>query len=81
MKGSAAVYVNSRNEIIATTDRESFALGNVLSLPDQPDERGHTNSGTFEYQSSTYVYGSSKTQGYREYEGLNWTAHVLRPIA
>ncbi len=81
VKGSAAVYVNGRNEITATTDRENFATGSVLSLPDQPNERGHTNSGTFEYKGSTYVYGSSRTQGYREYEGLNWTAHVLRPIA
>jgi len=27
-----------------------------------------------------YIIGSSRTQGYREYRGLEWTAHVVRPI-
>ena len=34
----------------------------------------------FSANDKKYIIGSSKTQGYREYEGLGWTAHVVRPI-
>lgn len=28
----------------------------------------------------SYLLGSSRTKGYREYGGLGWCAHVARPI-
>ena len=54
----------------------------TLDLPDQISElqAGDTVSGVFEYKDERYIFGSSRTKGYREYEGLGWFAHVLRPI-
>ena len=82
IEGGAAFYVNSKNIIIATTDDEIFKVGAHVELPDKNLnlEPGEAASGVFELNDKKYIIGSSKTQGYREYEGLGWSAHVVRPI-
>ncbi|WP_035239073.1 cache domain-containing protein [Desulfobacter vibrioformis] len=82
IEGSVAIYTNNQSEIIETTDAERFPVGMKLDLPDQIFDlkAGDTVSGLLEYQEKRYIFGSSKTKGYREYEGLGWFAHVLRPI-
>lgn len=82
IEGSAAIYTNSLFEIIETTDEERFPVGMKLDLPDQISDLkvGDTVSGVLEYQEKRFIFGSSRTKGYREYEGLGWFAHVLRPI-
>ena len=74
--------MNSKNIIIATTDDEIFKVGAQVELPDKNLnlEPGEAASGVFELNDKKYIIGSSKTQGYREYEGLGWSAHVVRPI-
>lgn len=80
--GSVAIYTDNRSEIIETTDTEGFPVGMKLDLPDQIFDlkAGNTVSGLLEYQEKRYIFGSSRAKGYREYEGLGWFAHVLRPI-
>ena len=80
--GSAAIYTNNQFEIIETTDGERFPVGMKFDLSDQISDlqAGETVSGVLEYQEKRYIFGSSRTKGYREYEGLGWFAHVLRPI-
>ncbi len=82
IEGSAAIYTNSQSEIIETTDGELFPVGMKLDLPNQIYDlkAGDTVSGVLEYRKKRYIFGSSRTKGYREYEGLGWFAHVLRPI-
>ena len=82
IEGGAAFYVNSKNIIIATTDDEIFKVGAHVELPNKNLnlEPGEAASGVFELNDKKYIIGSSKTQGYREYEGLGWSAHVVRPI-
>ena len=82
IEGSVAIYTNNQFEIIETTDGERFPVGMKLDLPDQISnlQAGDTVSGVLEYQEKRYIFGSSRTKGYREYEGLGWFAHVLRPI-
>lgn len=82
IKGSVAIYTDSQSEIIETTDSECFPVGLKLDLPDQifDLQAGSTVSGVLEYRDNRYIYGSSRTKGYREYAGLGWFAHVLRPI-
>ncbi len=82
IEGSAAVYTNNEFEVIETTDAERFPVGMKLNFPDQISElkAGETVSGVWEYKEKRYIFGSSRTKGYREYEGLGWFAHVLRPI-
>jgi hypothetical protein len=80
--GGAAFYVNDEHKVIATTDSENFKIGQVVNLPSENLnlEPGESASGTFVANEKKYIIGSSKTQGYREYKGLCWTAHVVRPI-
>jgi hypothetical protein len=81
--GSAAFYTNLSGEIIETTDANRFPVGKVLDLPKQIvlTKAGETISTLIQYDNEKYIAGSSKTKGYREYEGLGWTAHVLRPLS
>jgi hypothetical protein len=80
--GCAAFYTNSANEIIETTDEEQFPVGKSLTLPAAVGtlKAGQSTSGLFRYQDRRYILGSSRTKGYREYAGLSWTAHVVRPL-
>ena len=80
--GGAAFYVNEEQKVIATTDNENFAIGKIVELPIEnlKLETGESASGIFSANNKKYIIGSSKTQGYREYKGLGWTAHVVRPI-
>jgi len=80
--GGAAFYVNDERKVIATTDNENFAIGQTVDLPNEnlSLNAGESASGIFSANEKKYIIGSSKTQGYREYEGLGWTAHVVRPI-
>ena len=68
--------------MIATTDSENFKIGQVVKLPSENLnlDAGESASGIFTANEKKYIIGSSKTQGYREYQGLGWTAHVVRPI-
>jgi len=80
--GSAAFYTNARGEVIETTDEESFPVGTSLELPPAVLrlEKGETTSAVFRSRGRSYLLGSSRTKGYREYAGLGWCAHVVRPI-
>lgn len=80
--GCAAFYTNSSHEIIETTDEEQFPVGSTLALPAAHSalKAGQSASGLCLHQDRRYILGSSRTKGYREYAGLSWTAHVVRPI-
>jgi len=82
IEGSAAFYTNARGEVIETTDEELFPVGSRLDLPVAVQKlgRGETHSSVFRTATESYLLGSSRTKGYREYEGLAWCAHVVRPI-
>jgi hypothetical protein len=80
--GAAAFYTNRKGEIMETSDGELFPVGLKLELPAAVEGlgAGQTISGIFEFKQKKYIIGSSHTKGYREYEGLGWTAHIIRPI-
>ena len=80
--GGVAFYVNEEHRVIASTDSENFKIGQVVNLPSENLnlEVGESASGIFTANDKKYIIGSSRTQGYREYKGLGWTAHVVRPI-
>ncbi len=83
IEGSAAFYTNAQGVIIETTDQEHFPVNyRNQQLEDicHQLKAGASYSGFFRSEDSCYIIGSSKTKGYREYEGLGWTAHVLRPF-
>lgn len=80
--GSAAFYTNARGEVIETTCDDSFPVGTTLELPPTVQRlgKGETTSAVFRSGERSYLLGSSRTKGYREYSGLGWCAHVARPI-
>jgi len=82
VEGGAAFYMNGEREIIASTDSDHFAIGQEVNIPIEnlKLEDGESASGIFTDKGRKFIIGSSKTQGYREYTGLGWTAHVVRPI-
>jgi hypothetical protein len=82
IEGCAAFYTNSDHEIIESTDADQFPVGKVLVLTSAHAQlkAGQAASGLFIQQDRRYIMGSSRTKGYREYAGLGWTAHVVRPI-
>ena len=82
IEGCAAFYTNAAREIIETTDPENFPVGRQLTLPPGHGElkAGQSASGLWTVDGRRFVTGSSRTKGYREYAGLGWVAHVVRPI-
>jgi hypothetical protein len=82
ISGCVAFYTNSKDEIMETTDDEKFPVGMTVELPEEHKNLtdGQSASGLFEHGSRKYLLGSSRTQGYREYRGIYWSAHVVRPF-
>ncbi len=82
IEGCAACYTNSQGEIMETTDPDNWPVGLVLELPQKHRQlgKGESTSSLFILNDVEYIMGSSKTQGYREYAGLSWSAHVVRPM-
>lgn len=82
IRGSQVFFTNKNHEIIESTDDDVFKLGTKLKFPDahMKLEKGQVASGIFEWQGKRYLLGSAKTAGYRDYEGLGWSAHAIRPV-
>ena len=82
MAGSASFYTNSQHEIIETTDEERFPVGSTPAIPTEHQKIGKGESllGLCKCDGTRYLIGSAHTKGYREYEGLGWKAHILRPL-
>ncbi|TVR07595.1 MAG: hypothetical protein EA401_14725, partial [Planctomycetota bacterium] len=80
--GAAAFYTNKLGQIIETTDAQRFPVGLFPPLPSshQTLGKGERISGLLQHDGMRYLIGSSRTQGYREYEGLGWCAHIVRPV-
>lgn len=82
IEGAVAFYTNQNKGIIETTDPEKYPVGKKMDLPESVInlEAGESVSNFITYKETEYIMGSSRTKGYREYEGLGWVAHILRPV-
>jgi hypothetical protein len=82
IEGSVALYTNGSGMVVESTDKERFAIGSKLELPATHAalEKGQSASGFLSVKDKTYIIGSTRTMGYREYAGLGWRAHILRPF-
>ena len=82
INGCVAFYTNRDAEVIETTDANLVPLSVVPELPVDHRELkpGQSASGVIQLCGSTYIIGSSHSKGYREYDGLGWSAHILRPL-
>ena len=80
--GCIAFYANRNFEVIESSDASAIALGTVPDLPTEHREltAGQSASGVLRLGDLVYIIGSSRSKGYREYKGLGWSAHILRPL-
>lgn len=79
--GCAAFYTARDGRIIESTD-PAFAIGGHVELP--PEVLGLTTgggaTGVLVNGGTRYLVGSCRTKGYREYKGLGWMSHIVRPV-
>ena len=82
IQGCIAFYASRNNEVIETSDAQTIPLGSSPELPIEHRELapGESASGVFRLGDNVYIMGSSRSKGYREYQGLGWSAHILRPL-
>jgi len=82
IQGCIAFYANRDFEVIETSDPAAVPLGSIPDLPAEHRElaSGQSASGVLRFGNSVYIMGSSRSKGYREYVGLGWSAHILRPL-
>ncbi len=82
IQGCIAFYANHDDEVIETSDAQIVPLGTVPELPAGHRELtpGQSASGVLRLGDNVYILGSSRSKGYREYQGLGWSAHILRPL-
>lgn len=82
IEGSVAFYTNNQHEVIETTDPKIAPIGMKVGFDKstQALKAGESSSGIFVLNGTKYLLGSSRTKGYREYAGLGWMAHTLRPL-
>lgn len=80
--GCVAFYANQHHEVIESTDKDKIPLGSIPDLPEVHRDlaAGESASGLLRLGDQVYIIGSSRSKGYREYEGLGWYAHLLRPL-
>lgn len=79
--GCAAFYTAADGRIIESSD-PAFAVGSHAELPaavaDLP--AGGAATGVLAHGGRRYLIGGCRTKGYREYRGLGWSAHIVRPV-
>jgi hypothetical protein len=82
IQGCIAFYASRNFEVIETSDAQIVPLGSTPELPPEHRElaAGQSASGVFRLGDHVYIMGSSRSKGYREYQGLGWSAHILRPL-
>lgn len=82
VEGAISFYTNSQNIVIETSEPKLISIGMKMPFDKkiQALKAGETTSGIFTFGNSQYIIGSSRTKGYREYVGLSWMAHVMRPL-
>jgi len=82
IQGCIAFYASRDFEVIETSDGQIVPLGSTPDLPPEHRElaAGQSASGVFRLGEHVYIMGSSRSKGYREYQGLGWSAHILRPL-
>lgn len=82
VQGCIAFYASRDFEVIESSDSQVIPIGSSPELPPEHRElsAGESASGVFRLGDHVYIMGSSRSKGYREYLGLGWSAHILRPL-
>ncbi len=82
VQGCIAFYASRDGEVIESSDSQIIPIGSTPDLPTEHRELalGQSASGVFRLGEQVYIMGSSRSKGYREYAGLGWSAHILRPL-
>jgi hypothetical protein len=79
--GCVAFYTARDGRIIESSDA-AFATGTTTELPAAVIAlaAGGSATGVLTHGGRRYLIGSCRTKGYREYQGLGWMSHIVRPV-
>jgi hypothetical protein len=79
--GCAAFYTSRDGRVIESSD-PGFAVGSQPELPGATATLapGASTTGVMTHGGRRYLVGSCRTKGYREYRGLGWMSHIVRPV-
>lgn len=82
ISGCLAVFTSEHGRIIQSTEPMLAAAGDHLPIPEALSRlaTGQTGTAMLQLNGRSFLIGSGKSRGYREYAGLGWMAHVLRPL-
>lgn len=80
--GCLAVFTDRGGRVTHSTDFNLAKPGDQLPIPNSLAglQRGQTGTGLVHLAQQEFLIGSARSRGYREYAGLQWMAHVLRPL-
>jgi len=82
MPGSAAFFLNREQLVLESTNPGIVKVNEVFALPDEHYQvaENKTVSGTFLHKDATYIIASAKCEPSKNLDGMDWSAHVIRPL-
>ena len=80
--GAVAFIANRDQVVMESTNANLCKPRSIVPLPDEHYQlgRGKMIAGDFEYNGVSYIVASAKGDGFVGFDGLEWSAHVLRPL-
>jgi len=82
LPGSVAFFANREQVVLESTNPNHVKIGEYFPLPDEHYQLSSdkTVSGTFTYKDASYIIASAKCEYSKNLDGMDWSAHVIRPL-
>ena len=82
LPGSVAFFANREQVVLESTNPSSVKVKEYFPLPDEHYQLSgaKTVSGTFTYKDTAYIIASAKCEHAKNLDGMDWSAHVIRPL-
>lgn len=80
--GAVAFFTNRDQLVLESTNRSVIKTQEFTALSDEHFQlsAGETHSSSMEFNGSTYIAATAKCDGRKLFDGLGWSAHILRPL-
>jgi len=82
VQGAVAFFTNRDQIVLESTNSSTVKIQEFIPLADEHFQlsAGQTYSGTFVLNGTTYIAATAKCDGRKRFDGLEWSAHILRPL-
>jgi len=80
--GAVAFFANRDQVVMESTNASLCKPKSIIALPDEHYQLGQGKmiAGDFEYNGVSYIVASARGSGFVGCDGLDWSAHILRPL-